>query len=55
MSSKFVCFSSAILYIKLDMTVGEHDSVLDVPTCVCVRPNEAASSARSGRAKYCVF
>lgn len=27
----------------------------DVPTCVCVRPNEAASSALSGRAKYCVF
>lgn len=25
------------------------------PTCVCVRPREAASSARSGRAKYCVF
>lgn len=23
-------------------------------TCVCVRPRDAASSARSGRAKYCV-
>ena len=29
-------------------------SIIDEITWVCVRPSEAASSARSGNARYCV-
>ena len=39
-----------ILYFTRDMGMSQ-----DELTCVCVRPIDAANSARSGSAKYCVF
>lgn len=43
---QYILFLEAVLKCKA-VRVSPH-------TCVCVSPREAASSARSGKARYCV-
>lgn len=48
----------SFLFKKLKHNETEHSMKLEKSnlfTCVCVSPNEAASSALSGSARYCVF
>lgn len=52
-------FTSFILKPNFNLKNNENENLLKnldkfLFTCVCVSPSEAANSARSGKARYCV-
>lgn len=54
-NTKFIKTNKLIQYILFLEAVLKCKTVRVSPhTCVCVSPREAASSARSGKARYCV-